>query len=199
MTTGIDFKKIEKKVWTSYFEDGLWDIVLAVYMLTPAIRAFTDNVWFTLLFIVAPLVLIVGRRLITVPRIGRVEFGSARKTRQRRVWMVFGLTGFVANVILLVVLVVVDPSIAWIRTTILGICLGVILGLVAYLIDVARLYVYFLVLVTGYVLWDIFGDPTGPIFLALSGAITMVVGLSLFVRFVRKYPRISVEQMNVND
>ena len=199
MATEIDFRKIERKAWTSYSGDGLWDIVLAVYMLTPAIRALTDNVWFSLLFIVAPLVLIVGRRLITVPRMGRVEFGSARKTRQKRASVLFGLIGFVTNVILLVVLVVVDPSTAWIRTTILGICLGIILGLVAYLIDVARLYVYFLVLVTGYVLWDIFGDPTGPIYLALSGTIIMVVGLSLFVRFVRRYPRISVEQISVND
>jgi hypothetical protein len=198
MAAELDLKQIERKAWTSYFQDGLWDIALGVYMLTPAIRTFTDNVWFTLLFLAAPVILIIGKRFITVPRIGRVKFGPARKARQRNVRIAFGVSFLVLNTVLLLVLVVLAPPEAWIRATVLGICLVLLLGLVAYLLDVARLYVYFAVLAAGFVLWELSGDPAGPICLAISGGIVLTIGLALFLRFLHKYPNPNEEALDNN-
>lgn len=198
MAYAMNLKQIERKAWVSHFEDGLWDIALAMFMLTPAIRTFTDNVWFTLLFAVAPLVLIGGKRFITTPRIGRVKFGRERKDRQRRILIAFGLTILITHAALVIVLGVLNPSETWMRVVTIGLCLGAILGLVAYLLDIPRLYGYFLLLLTGWVLWEAFGDPTGPIWLALSGGVVLTIGIALLLRFLHKYPKLAEEVLDNN-
>ena len=198
MAAELDLKRIERKAWTSYFQDGLWDIVLGVYMLTPAIRTFTDNAWFTLLFLAAPVILIMGKRFITVPRIGRVKFGPARKARQRNILIAFGVSFLILNTVMLLILVVLAPPEAWIRATVLGICLVSILGLVAYLLDVIRLYAYFAALAAGFVLWELSGDPAGPICLAISGGIVLTIGIVLLLRFLHNYPKPDEEALDNN-
>jgi len=84
MTGKINLKEIERKAWMSYFEDGLWDIFMGLLMLTTGIRSLTDNVWFTLGIFAALLISVIGKKLITIPRIGRVKFGPARKVKQKK-------------------------------------------------------------------------------------------------------------------
>ena len=33
MTNHVDLKRLERKVWTSFFEDGLWDIYLGILLM----------------------------------------------------------------------------------------------------------------------------------------------------------------------
>jgi hypothetical protein len=84
MTEGVSLEKVERKAWASYFEDGLWDIFLGAMLLIGGIRSVTDYVWYTLLILPLILVLPVGKRLITTPRLGYAKFGPSRKTKQEK-------------------------------------------------------------------------------------------------------------------
>ncbi|KPK63107.1 hypothetical protein AMJ83_08555 [candidate division WOR_3 bacterium SM23_42] len=107
----IDLKQLERKVWTSFFEDGLWDMYLGSLLLVMGVGALfsdigishvTTMIIYVLLVGAAFLFLVMGKRFITRPRIGHVNFGPtgvARKKKTRVVFAVSVLVGMIAFVI----------------------------------------------------------------------------------------------------
>lgn len=188
MTEKINLKEIEKKAWISCSSlDGLFDIAIGLIMLTTGIRTLADNAWFTLLILAAVLVVVVGKRYITTPRIGRVKFGAVRKVKQRNVIAVLGIS-VLANLVLLLLsnseLILPEMSIS----PIVAIWLLVVFGLLAYYLDFRRLYVYGLLFAISEVLWGLFDKPTGPIAFSVSGSAALLIGTVLLIRFLRRYP-----------
>jgi len=88
MTQNIDLKEIEKKVWTSYFEDGIIDIFAGAWILVFGILAIhTDRVWVAGMFPVYGLALFVAiKKKITVPRIGYMKFNPQQKSKIEKVF-----------------------------------------------------------------------------------------------------------------
>jgi len=189
VTTPIDLKKIERKAWTSYFHDGLWDIFMGLLMLGMGIYILVDEtVWYIVILSLAVLVLIVGRRLVTIPRVGRVKFGPARKVKQRKVMAVGAISLLVGLALSFIPLSVVDPpqtvvaAIAWFW-------IMLIFGLVAYFMDFRRLYAYGLLFAIAMALVIALDDLIPTIVFLVSGGIALLIGLVMFIRFIRKYPR----------
>ena len=103
MSEQIDLKGLEKRAWRSAFQDGIWDIYLGLLFLGLAIAPFGDAFglpadlggmiiilcWnsMTVLF------LILGKKFITIPRIGFVKFGAKRKKMKKRllVFLIFNV------------------------------------------------------------------------------------------------------------
>ena len=194
---GLDLKGIERKAWTSFWDDGLVDIVAGTFLITPGIRILTDNVWFTAGFFIGLPILLVGKR-ITASRMGRVRFGPERKRRLITGKKVFGIVLLAILAIWMVTLGgVVDTSVA-IRAVVLGGGLLMIWGLIAYFMDLRRLYLYAAFLATCWVLLELDYEPAGPIALVGSGSIALFIGLSMFIRFLRKYPNQVNEGENDN-
>jgi hypothetical protein len=90
----IRVKEAQQKAWRSVFQDGLWDIYLGLLLLTMGIGDLLDNMdltktrYYTIFFgiyAVSLLLLWAGKRFITLPRLGRVKFGPAGKTRRNKV------------------------------------------------------------------------------------------------------------------
>lgn len=188
MTQDINLKELELKAWTSYFQDGLWDIFMGLLMLTMGIRGLTDNVWFTLGVGAAVLVSLVGKKFITVPRIGRVKFGPARKAKQRKLMAVVGIAVLATLILLLTTLLGLDTPQA-VVAPILVICIALVFGLMAYYMDFGRLYAYGLLFAISMALWETFEEPIGPIAFSVSGGIALLIGLVVLIRFLRKYPK----------
>ena len=181
MAENIDLKKIEKKAWMSYFEDGFWDIFFGITFITSAVRSLTDNVWFTLGMLVAVLINIAGKRLITIPRMGRVKFGPRRQKKQLKIGVMI--------LISLLVIFVLGTFMANITFPVMAVWLAVFFGLLAYLMDFSRLFAYGLVFATSEVIWSIYGETYGPIANLIFGVIILLVGLSVLTRFLKKYPK----------
>ena len=78
MTQKINLKEIEKKVWTSTFEDGITDIGIGLVLLVLTFCQMFDDARFYLypLFIIPALFIIVAKKYITVPRMGLVKFSK---------------------------------------------------------------------------------------------------------------------------
>lgn len=187
MTQNIDLKKLEQKAWRSYSEDGFWGIFLGLLMLGTGIRTLTDNVWFTLVAISGIVILPVGKKFITVPRLGLVKFGQERKVKQKKAIVVTALSVVVTFVLLMIAVPAFNLS-RVATAPILGILVALVFGLLAYYLDFRRLYIYGLLLAVSMALTEAFDSSLGPVVSACSGSIILLIGMVQLIKFVRTYP-----------
>jgi hypothetical protein len=82
MVKNINLKQLEKKAYRSTFEDGLWDVYFGILVLGWGLSAFIKHQLdvpkafvFAMTPIFAFLALWVGKTLVTIPRMGMVQFG----------------------------------------------------------------------------------------------------------------------------
>ena len=196
MSEEINLKAIERKAWTSYFDDGIWEFLFAALFLIGGVRSLTDNEWYTLLLLVPVLILPVGKKLITVPRLGHVKFGSSRKLKQAKVIAIL----IVSVLTTLALLLLPDLGLSLPRSLVSPIVAGwiaLVFGLIAYYTDFKRLFAYGLLYALTEVLWGQFGEPVGPIVQTISGIAILFLGIAVFARFVRRYPTPSEATRNV--
>jgi len=187
MNKELDLKELEKKVWLTYFQDGFWDIFIASMMLTMAIRTLTDNVWFTLGMFTGVPILVIGKKFITIPRLGHVKFSQFRMKRQIRLMATIGIAVCATVGFLLLI------SMGWdapkvISSLGMAVFLALIFGLIAYFLEFPRLFIYGLMFATNEIIWGHFGEPTGPYVVLIFGSTVLVIGLIILASFIRKYP-----------
>jgi len=92
MDEATDLKALEKKAWTSYFQDGLWEIVFGTILLASALSCALESagvadatrtaIYFPLIVALPPLIITLGKWYITLPRMGFVKFGERRMRNQ---------------------------------------------------------------------------------------------------------------------
>jgi MFS family permease len=202
MAQEISLRQIERKAWTSYFDDGLFDILLGFVLLLPAVSdLFLDvlpsRLWeygiYAILVGLACLAFWGGKRYITVPRLGRVEFGSWRRARRRKTAVILAIQ-IIAGMIVMGVLVVTlgRPSLAgptFARRALLSAAVGlwvmVGVGLVSYFMDFTRGYLIAVFYAVGFGGAELLGNA---MMFVLAAAVTIAMGLVVFVRFLREYP-----------
>jgi hypothetical protein len=208
MSRTISLKELERKAFTSTFQDGLWDLFLGLQLLAWGLAPLLEEIvplsdwWVALL--AAPLMLVyltifAAKKYITAPRIGRVKFGSKRKAKVKGVVaMTFvilllglfvgalwwggiktGLPEWVAGIPL--------PPVIWMVLFITG------FSLAAYFLDFSRLYLYGVLyaisLPTRIILKQ--NPDLGSVSLIayfVSAAVMVLIGVAMFVRFLRDYP-----------
>ncbi|HUV52511.1 MAG TPA: hypothetical protein VMW64_05490 [Dehalococcoidia bacterium] len=196
MSQNIDLKQIERKAYTSYFQDGFWDIFMGLLMLGMGINiAFESTIWYGVVLAIAVLIVTVGRKLITEPRIGRVKFGPARKVKQWAIIVVltisflFGIGMFVASYY--------GADIPReLMATIAGVWFCIVFSLMAYFMDFSRLFVYGLLLSASFAIAIAYSDTITIIVFFASAAIALPIGLVMLTRFLRRYPRLPKENID---
>jgi len=207
MTETMNLKEVEKRAYTSSFQDGLWDIFMGLLlfaMFSELLFSAIGRSWGyiipepmgnlsvsqVVLSALALLVLFAGKRLVTIPRMGVARFGPRRRARLWKIGIVFVNTLIVGLLFALEIVPSMGlplPLVAWIMVSGLG------FGLAAYLLDFSRLYFYaalFAASPVSFVLLKQAGFPiVGLSVVAVSAAIMIAAGIVLLFRFLRKYPR----------
>jgi hypothetical protein len=180
MTDMPNLQVVERRAWTLYFQDGLWDIFLGLLFLGGGLRSLTGNRWFYLLIAAGVLALILGKRWITVPRLGQINFSPQRKARQNVLRVaIFAVVLLTAALALWTAL----PA-GWIFVVLVP---GIFL-LMAYMMDFKRLYFYSVLIAAFMVITEVYGDPLAAWAQIVAGLVPLTVGLVLLVRFLRHYP-----------
>ena len=210
MTQRISLKEAERKAFRSMFQDGIWDIYLGSLLLLmglgPVMGSKLEDGSMTIpgilgLLVGAACIPMLGfwasKKFITTPRIGLVEFGPARKAKRKKVRLILSVSVLVGVVLLLFTLVMANNpptwvSVAWlIPAGIWGINSVVVFSLGAYYLDFPRAYIYgwlyALPFPTSILLYESFDLPLIMPYAVVSGGM-MLVGLVLFIRFLRDYP-----------
>lgn len=203
MSQNISLKEAERKVFTTAFQDGLWDILIACFLLMFAVGPFLTatalgDFWGAVVFLpfwaLVCLAIWLIRRFVVTPRIGVVRYGPVRKTRLAA----FTVVMLVVNVVALILGLVAATSFARVPGQIFSIGFGLLLltalSVAAYLLDFRRLYVYGLLvglspLVGEWLYLHAHAAHHGfPITFGVTTGIISLVGLTKFALLLRDHP-----------
>jgi len=222
MSDAISLKELERKAYRHFFKDGIWDICLGVLLLAFGIGGTISRLGMTwgyvmpdlhaitlLLYVLSMAVLVVGKRYITVPRLGRVQFGAARRRRLSSSVLILLGSALLGLIVFLLLGGKGIPE-TWKSAVPTGRLLFavnalVVFGLLAYFLDFRRLYGYA-------VLWALAFPASEAVavhtalsragaFLLTVGAFSGVMlgtGVVLLLRFLRGYPSATEPAMDSN-
>jgi hypothetical protein len=205
--TIFNLTEIERKAYRSTFQDGLWDIFLGSLLLILSFSALLSNIGaaeklhigiLIMLQITLLLAFIIGKKRITIPRLGFVKFGPERKrriTKSRIVLLVSVLAGFTVFLIASQIIqgnqvdrakLLLFAPIAWVANSI------IVFSLLAYYLNFTRLYIYSILFALpvplDVAIKQFAGINLSPIAFAVPGLVILAVGIVLLVRFLHIYP-----------
>lgn len=191
-------KEIEQKVFRSYFHDGLWDIYGGFILLGFGLTMVTGLDYLIIIFAVAAVILLLFRKRIIVPRLGRVKFSSERqvKTIRSMILAVVALT-FTALIGGLFFVLFSTNSVpewldVWMKDYFLigfGGVIALFVIVAAYIVGVWRYFLYAVFTFIAFIIAGIMrpNDMEG-IPIVVAGAIILVLGAIILTRFLKKYP-----------
>jgi MFS family permease len=198
----LDLGRIERQAWQAYHEDGLMDIAFGSLLLFVYVGSTADRlhwgaivalllVWGAIvaLLLVGP-ALALAKRMVTAPRLGSVEFSTARKGRKRRV-VLFIAAAVAASTLIPFVL----GGEEWLRShnTVVSFGLGVLVftvfAAVAYWLDLRRMYGVGVLFGGAFTIAELLGTPLP---MLIAGSIVALSGTARLIIFLRRYPRQAV-------
>lgn len=206
MLLGIDLKQMEKKAWQTYFGDGIWDIYLGLIFIGMGLLAVLEKIGasgllkygqFGFLMSIGIILLAIGKRKITIPRLGYVEFGPKRKRNKTLVTILLTISavfGLVAMVLIMLARDFIPGLFMLLKNPIfmplfMGGWFALVFGVMAWFLDFSRLYIHAILIGVALALslyFKIF------ILLVIVGAIILTIGIIYLIRFMHKYPMIVV-------
>ena len=202
MSQQISLKSAERKVFKTVFEDGLWDVFIGCLVLqfaiAPVLSVRLGDFWSSTVFLpfwgLVFLAIWLIRKNVVTPRIGRVKFGTARKTRLRTFVLVMLALNCVAFVLGAISAANFGVVPGWVITAIFALIVLNGACIVAYFLDFARLYVYgamfALSFLVGELLYKYLHIPHHgfPVAFGFTATVIILTGLAIFLRFLRNHP-----------
>jgi len=208
---GLNLKELEKLAYRRTFQDGLLDIYMGGIIASFAVFGFTifpgkdmESIEVFLYYLIgmglSGLVFWLGKKYITLPRIGFVTFGAARQKRKRDLILALALIVMVqVLVVLLQMGFLISPVLRSQLISILGTTSSTNLTiaifavifvapgmlLIAYMMDIPRFY-YHTGVVSLAVFLMILLDTAW--WMVLGGALIALPGVFMLARFLRQYP-----------
>lgn len=205
MTPSADLKQLERRAFTSYYQDGIWDLYLGflimIMPLTELLTALGASKTTGLLAYLgltagACTVFILAKKYITAPRLGQAVFSPERRARNIHLRYILGITATIGVIVFGLTILSMRYHIPGVVDVLsdkgmlgmgVGVFFTVVFGIMAYLMDFTRAYVMGPVFGAGIASALIFGTP---VFMVVSGLLFVIIGSVLFVRFLGRNPLI---------
>jgi len=206
MEQQIDLKQLERKVWMSFYEDGLWDIYLGMLLMAMAVGALLSDMGApetTLIITYGCLVgaafvfLWLGKRFITIPRLGLVHFGPQAKARKKKASVIFAVSVLVGLIVFVMFLPTVKDSFfkilpidlvfpaIWVANML------IVFSLAAYFLHYRRLYLIGVMFAVGVpldiLLRELTNRDLSVIAFGLPALVILVMGGVVLSRFLSRY------------
>ncbi|MBU7023498.1 MAG: hypothetical protein HXS40_04965 [Theionarchaea archaeon] len=203
MTPEMNLKELERKAWTAYFDDGILDITVGLFVLAFGIGMTTQYsslaalAWMVIFFFAA------AKKSITLPRVGLVKFSPEREERMKKEQLFFviffSITAFIGLAFFLALSSGIPQSVKTLvgELALIGyqLIIATAICLVGYWKQIRRFYAYtgfLLIAVVVGVFFDISG--VNPLRIMMyqftaTGIIILLTGLFVLARFFKRYPR----------
>ena len=212
MQNPVSLKSAELKAFRTTLADGLWDILIACFLLqfaiAPLLSETLGDFWSSVVFLplwgLAYLAIWLTRKYVVSPRIGQATFGVMRKKKLRTFTLIMLILNILMFVAGLVVALVVDlqdrVQIGWLISLALGLFVLMGFSLAGYLLDTPRFYLYGLMLLIAPPVGEWLYQQHGfthhgyPVVFGFSAGVMMLTGLVLFLRLLKNNPRIELPQ-----
>lgn len=204
MSQPVSLKDAERRVFRAAYNDGLWDILLACFILmfavAPLLSASLGDFWSSAVFLpfwgLAALVIWLVRRYVLRPRVGVVKFGPARKARLLRFNILMLLVNSIALVLGIVAALYFNHAPRLSFPILIGAIFLFFCSLVAHFLEFTRLYLYGLLLgispLVGewlYTRWQV-PHHGYPVAFGVTAAAIFLSGMVIFIRVLRYNPRL---------
>ena len=196
MAVKLDLTQIEGNVYAAYFADGLWDMLLGIFiiMLTVPFSLYIAFPCYGIGYFVLKKI----RQKLTYPRIGYVKINGRRKLA---IMPLLGIVLFIP-IFLLSHFSYVWGSRGWFASYDVYLSFAVIpviVAFVAFCFKVKRWYLYAALILLNLVLsgwlWPYPLYSMNYMFL-VPGTVIIITGIVTLVRFVDNNPRIVAEELN---
>jgi hypothetical protein len=198
MVEDIKLKEIQRKVYMSFFQDGLWDIFLGLFILGWGLAILTELAYLVGAFFISIYFTVWGvKKWFTYPRIGYARFSETSRRRITTRFLILGVVVLLAGVMAGVVWGIgARPQ--WLADyfpLIFNGMLAAIVCFVAYWARVNRFYLYAVLIFLGAVfhMWLAIRWEFG--FIG-AGGIIVLIGVGILIMFIRKYPKMVEEPQN---
>jgi magnesium-transporting ATPase (P-type) len=208
MSQNLDLKAIERKAFRSVHQDGLWDIYLGGLLLVLSLLfAIPEGGQGKLTYMGLALLGVaivfsffqLGKKYITIPRMGQVRFGPERQKRKATLAWIMSLFVLVTLALFLYSLYVWNVSAAGrpvdlnltpsleraVVASIAALIAGLSTIVISYFKEFTRGY-YIALLMGGGFFFTLWLDSTVPMIAA--GALILLPGLIIFIYFLRQHP-----------
>lgn len=199
-------KEVERRAYRSTLNDGIYDLAFGFVFLILAwipileVAGVSRFVGYSLLIVFAALLPWLGKRFITIPRLGAVEFGTKRKSRKRLILAI----GAAVLVLTLPVMIMIgkDDISGRLGWPMIGMFAAPLLVVTVMLLESPRLIVYASLLIAGiaeaeFLLSYVDSPLNALISFGIPGVIISAVGTTLLVKFIQKYPKTNSEVPHV--
>ena len=195
MRPEIDPKKLKRKVYISFFQDGLWDIFLGLFLLGWGFAVRFDFLWLPGAIFVGFFWLVLGvKKKITYPRIGH-----ATPTEQRNRTLKIAIAGVIVLLAVIVLLpIVARGEVNFLRNYfefLFGSMIAIVVALIGYWWRIYRWYLY-AGMVFLFFVFNQWADLSFSLSFIMPGGLIILCGLGILYRFLRKYPVISEEDID---
>lgn len=195
MNMDTDLKKLVRRTYLVFFQDGLWDIFLGLFIIGWGVGILTDMAYLVGSWFIGLYFIMWGlKRWLTYPRIGYVKLGD----REKKIWVgisiVLGIMVLVG--VLFAIAFITDERPQWIQDyfpLFFSGMLAILVGGVAWSFGIYRFLLHAaLIFIAGAVhQWsDIQWAHT---YLG-AGVVIVLLGIVILVRFIQKYPKIPQEE-----
>jgi hypothetical protein len=160
---------------------------MGIMLLTLAIKAYFYNIWFTSFIFAAVLVVTLGKRFITLPRIGLVKFGKTRMMKQMKMMVALLIVFLLLLTLYYLSISGNEPNEIVGRLTIPAF-IATIFVIIAIFLNYIRLGIYGLLYAFSEVLRGIYDKPVRNIAVLVIGIMALIIGLYVLMQFLKKYP-----------
>jgi len=200
MVSDISLKEIQRRVYMTFFQDGLWDIFLGLFILGWGFTILTDAVYLPGPLFVGLYFAVWGiKKWLTYPRIGYARFSETSRQRITARFVILGVVVLLVGV-MVAVLWGISTRPQWLADyfpLVFNGILAAIVCVVAYWARAKRFYLYAVLIFLGAVFHMWLGSPWEFGFIG-AGGIIVLIGVGILVNFLRKYPKM-VEEAHNND
>jgi len=198
MVRDVSLKEIQRKVYMSFFQDGLWDILLGLFMLGWGLAILTDLAFLPGVTFIGLYFAVWGvKKRLTYPRIGYARFSATSRRRTTAKFAIGGVAVLLVGV-MVAVLWGIGARPQWLADyfpLIFNGMLAAIVCFIAYWARVNRFYLYAALVFLGAVFHLWLGVRWEFGFIG-AGGIIVLIGLVILITFLRKYPRMVEEAQN---
>lgn len=209
MSTQLNLQEIERKAYLSTYQDGLWDIYLGLVVMCMSIFIYRPADGYTptsillalLFFFLAQSLYRVGKKYLTQPRLGQVQFGAIRQQKKATLAITLGV------VVLLHVAFVAVTALGWLNpetgakineffhirdlmtltvAALASFLVGSAMMLMAYFSDFLRGYYIAIMMSLAVFLMIYLNQPIYPL---IIGSLILLPGLIYLAQFLKRHPR----------
>jgi len=201
MTEKINLKKIEKKNYMFYHQDGLIDLLLGIGILFAILCFAIEMIWLAGAFVILAVPLYTNvKQKITAPRLGLVKFGQ--KGQHKTLFILLIIIGNIFLLFFLGLFLNRDNIPQWITenlTTYPSLIIGGIACLLtlltALISGIKRFYLYGAAILLSFVIGQIISIELF-ITSAIIGILFLLIGIIKLIHFILKYPLPKEEILN---